>query len=86
MSEIQQHAEMTFVFANNDVGGKSVVNALQLAEMLGDERRLAPADLHGAIPSSARGFPRRPSNAERPVLQLRAGAAGSGVESVFISR
>jgi hypothetical protein len=38
------------VFANNDVGGKSVVNALQLAQMFGDERRLAPADLIARFP------------------------------------
>jgi uncharacterized protein YecE (DUF72 family) len=45
IDQLQQHAANTFVFANNDVGGKSVVNALQLALMLGDQRRLAPADL-----------------------------------------
>jgi uncharacterized protein YecE (DUF72 family) len=45
IEHIQQHAANTFVFANNDVGGKSVVNALELAMMLGDQRRLAPADL-----------------------------------------
>ena len=45
IEQLQQHAANTFVFANNDVGGKSVVNALQLALMLGDQRRIAPADL-----------------------------------------
>jgi uncharacterized protein YecE (DUF72 family) len=45
IENIQQHAATTFVFANNDVGGKAVVNALQLAQMLGDDRRLAPAPL-----------------------------------------
>jgi len=45
IDHLQQHAAATFVFANNDVGGKSVVNALELAMMLGDQRRLAPADL-----------------------------------------
>ena len=45
IEHLQQHAAATFVFANNDVGGKSVVNALELAMMLGDQRRLAPADL-----------------------------------------
>jgi len=45
IEHIQQHAASTFVFANNDVGGKSVVNALELEMMLGDQRRLAPADL-----------------------------------------
>jgi uncharacterized protein YecE (DUF72 family) len=50
IEEIQRHAAVTFVFANNDVGGKSVVNALQLAQMFGDERRLAPADLIARFP------------------------------------
>ena len=45
IEHLQQHAANTFVFANNDVGGKSVVNALQLALLLGDLRRIAPADL-----------------------------------------
>ncbi len=45
IEQLQQHAANTFVFANNDVGGKSVVNALQLALLLGDQRRVAPADL-----------------------------------------
>jgi uncharacterized protein YecE (DUF72 family) len=45
IEHLQQHAAATFVFANNDVGGKSVVNALELAMMLGDQRRLAPAEL-----------------------------------------
>jgi len=45
VEHLQRHAANTFVFANNDVGGKSVVNALQLALMLGDQRRVAPADL-----------------------------------------
>ncbi|MBV8820901.1 MAG: DUF72 domain-containing protein [Acidobacteriaceae bacterium] len=45
IEEIRQHAARTFVIANNEIGGKSVVNALQLSAMLGDGRRLAPADL-----------------------------------------
>jgi uncharacterized protein YecE (DUF72 family) len=45
IEHLQQLAANTFVFANNDVGGKSVVNALELALMLGDQRRLAPSDL-----------------------------------------
>jgi uncharacterized protein YecE (DUF72 family) len=45
IEQLQQHAANTFVFANNDVGGKAVVNTLQLALMLGDPRRVAPADL-----------------------------------------
>jgi len=56
IEHIQEHAATAFVFANNDVGGKSVVNALELAEMLGDERRLAPADLIAAFPGELTDF------------------------------
>ena len=56
IEHIQEHAASTFVFANNDVGGKAVVNALELAEMLGDERRLAPADLIAAFPRELADF------------------------------
>jgi uncharacterized protein YecE (DUF72 family) len=56
IEHIQEHAATTFVFANNDVGGKAVVNALQLAEMLGDDRRLAPADLIAAFPTELAEF------------------------------
>jgi len=60
--EIREHAAVAFVFANNDVGGKAVVNALQLAEMLGDERRTAPADLIARFPAELEDF-----HADRPV-------------------
>jgi len=56
IEHIRQHAEATFVFANNDVGGKSVVNALQLGQMLGDERGIAPVDLIAAFPNELAGF------------------------------
>ena len=62
IEHIQQHAATTFVFANNDVGGKAVVNALQLAQMLGDERRLAPADLIAAFLSELAEF-----HSDRPI-------------------
>ncbi len=62
IEQLEEHARMTFVFANNDVGGKSVVNALELAEMLGDERRLAPADLIRLFPEELAEF-----HAERPI-------------------
>ena len=45
IEHLTQFSARTFVFANNDAGGKSVVNALQLAALLGDERRVAPASL-----------------------------------------
>ena len=56
VEDIQQHAATTFVFANNDAGGKSVVNALQIARMLGDDRRLAPATLIEKFPEELADF------------------------------
>ena len=56
IEHIQQHAAATFVFANNDAGGKSVVNALQLARMSGDDRRVAPADLIRRFPDQLGDF------------------------------
>jgi uncharacterized protein YecE (DUF72 family) len=62
VEQIQQHAATTFVFANNDAGGKSVVNALQLAQILGEDRRLAPAQLIEQFPEELADF-----RAERPI-------------------
>ncbi len=62
IDELRQHAERTFVFANNDVGGKSVVNALQLVALLGDERHTAPADLIARFPIQLEDF-----HADRPM-------------------
>jgi uncharacterized protein YecE (DUF72 family) len=62
IQEIRQHAAVVFAFANNDVGGKAVVNALQLADILGDERRLAPANLIAQFPTELEEF-----HADRPV-------------------
>jgi len=45
IEHLQRLARRTFVFTNNDAGGKSIVNALQLAGILGDQRRSAPAEL-----------------------------------------
>jgi uncharacterized protein YecE (DUF72 family) len=56
IEHVQQHSAMTFVFANNDVGGKSVANALQLEQILGDERRLAPPDLIAQFPDALADF------------------------------
>ena len=80
IEHIQEHAATTFVFANNDVGGKAVVNALQLAEMLGDDRRLAPTDLIAAkLPTEAGRVSFRPAHAGCTVFQLRAEPARSGI-------
>jgi len=62
VDNIQQHAATTFVFANNDAGGKSVVNALEIAQMLGDDRRRAPAQLIERFPEELADF-----RAERPI-------------------
>jgi len=62
IEHVQQHSAKTFVFANNDVGGKSVANALQLADMLGDERRLAPIDLITRFPTELEEF-----HSDRPI-------------------
>jgi len=56
IQQVREHAATTFVFANNDVGGKAVVNALQLAEMFGDARRLAPATLIENFPEELGDF------------------------------
>lgn len=64
IENIQQHAATTFVFANNDMGGKAVVNALELARMLGDDRRLAPAPLIEQFPEELDEF-----RAERPMQE-----------------
>jgi uncharacterized protein YecE (DUF72 family) len=56
VEQIQQHAATTFVFANNDAAGKSVVNALQFAQILGDDRRRAPAQLIEQFPDALNDF------------------------------
>ena len=56
IAQIQPYAERTFVFANNDIGGRSVVNGLQLAHMLGDERLRAPSDLATKYSVELAGF------------------------------
>jgi len=59
MAEI---AASLFVVTNNDGGGRAVVNALQLAQMLGDHRGLAPADLIRRYPVALERF-----SSQRPV-------------------
>lgn len=61
IDHLQKCAARTFVFANNDAGGKAVVNALQLAQILGDDRRAAPYELMGRYRCELAGFhPERP--------------------------
>ena len=64
VENIQQHAASTFVFAGNDAGGQSVVNALQLAWMLGDDRRRAPVSLIEQFPEELADF-----RSERPMQE-----------------
>jgi uncharacterized protein YecE (DUF72 family) len=45
IERISRSAERVYVITNNDPGGKSVVNGLQIARELGDTRSMAPADL-----------------------------------------
>lgn len=56
IEHVHRHAEATFVIANNDPGGKSVVNALELSAALGDDRYRAPEDLLARYPDRLAGF------------------------------
>jgi uncharacterized protein YecE (DUF72 family) len=56
IDEIARLATHTFVVANNDAGGKSVVNALQMAALLGDGRRDAPSELIRRYPQALAEF------------------------------
>jgi uncharacterized protein YecE (DUF72 family) len=58
IDRIQAHADRTFVIFNNDGGAKAVVNALQMACMIGGVRGLAPAGLLRAYPEELAGFSR----------------------------
>lgn len=62
VGDIARLATHMFVVTNNDAGGKSVVNALQMSALLGDTRRLAPAELLRRHPLALDGF-----HAEAPV-------------------
>jgi uncharacterized protein YecE (DUF72 family) len=56
IERIHRYTAFTFVFTNNDIGGKAVVNGIQLAELLGDDRRHAPADLVRRFPMELAGL------------------------------
>ena len=73
IEHIERLAKRTFVFTNNDAGGKSIVNALQLAGILGDQRRCAPGELIGRYRLELADF-----HAERPVQEELFGAFGTG--------
>jgi uncharacterized protein YecE (DUF72 family) len=56
IERLHQFSSFTFVFTNNDIGGKAVVNGIQLAELLGDDRRNAPTDLAREYPIELAGL------------------------------
>jgi uncharacterized protein YecE (DUF72 family) len=56
IERMHQFAASTFVFTNNDIGGKAVVNGIQLAELLGDDRHNAPSDLAREYPIELAGL------------------------------
>jgi uncharacterized protein YecE (DUF72 family) len=60
------YASSAFVFMNNDVGGKAIVNGIQLAELLGDDRRRTPADLARRYPVEMAGL--KPDGPVQPYL------------------
>jgi uncharacterized protein YecE (DUF72 family) len=49
-------ASSAFVFMNNDIGGKAIVNGIQLSELLGDDRHRAPAELARRYPVEMAGL------------------------------
>lgn len=50
IQRVQRHSEQTFVVFNNDAGGKSFVNALQLRALMSGVRGAAPKDLRRRYP------------------------------------
>lgn len=53
---LNRNAAATFVIWNNDIAGKSVVNALQMSVALGDTQRVAPASLIARYRAELTGF------------------------------
>jgi uncharacterized protein YecE (DUF72 family) len=56
IESIRAQAGTAFVIANNDAGGKSLVNALQLQAMLGESRGVAPPALLRRYPAELGEF------------------------------
>lgn len=71
IERIRPHAARIFVIANNDGGGKAVVNALQLQAMFNPRRTAAPAGLISRYRVELQRF-----HAGRPVQQLLFGLPG----------
>lgn len=64
IEKVARYAMATFVVTNNDMGGKSLVNALMLQRMLGDERRAAPGSLVRLYPEELEAFGKQESRQE----------------------
>jgi uncharacterized protein YecE (DUF72 family) len=56
IERISRHADSTFVIFNNDAGGKSVVNALQMQAMASGRTVAAPKELHRRFPMELKRF------------------------------
>ena len=66
VAQVQRFAERTFVIFNNDAGGKSFVNALQLRAVLTGVRGSAPKDLRRRYPVALAQY--SPAYAEQQCL------------------
>jgi len=66
IEHVQRFAERTFVVFNNDAGGKSFVNALQLRSAMTGIRGSAPRDLRRKYPVELAPFD--PAYAEQQLL------------------
>src|SRR5581483_5776908 len=56
IAKMAKIAASLFVVTNNDGAGRAAVNALQIARMMGDGRRLAPHDLIRRYPIELEGY------------------------------
>ena len=66
INRIRKFADATYVIFNNDAGGKSVVNALELQEKMLDVHPAAPRELRRRYPAELGRF--RPAYAEQELL------------------
>ena len=69
IERIGRNAERVFVIANNDPGGKSVVNSLQFQRALGDTRLLAPSQLRDRYRDILMDFRTRGAEQQRLLFQ-----------------
>ncbi|MCC6364502.1 MAG: DUF72 domain-containing protein [Bryobacterales bacterium] len=69
IERIRSFAAETYVITNNDAGGKSVVNALQLMAMLDGHKQLAPEGLHTRYGRALWAYVERPR--QQPLFEMR---------------